>query len=215
MGHWPRGHAAAKRQIHFTADLSKPQTAAGPALPEEHRMETVRMATRHRVSQRRLMLHIKQTKEIPNLIVSHSLVHPNISKSDSLSLLESKTWYNQISLNLFYDLWSGNISLTLSILLKEIFICHFKSNLVSAWFSKRLVGMPHVIGLHHRCVRLSPQLKFMNYSWGKLRSTRIQACDSLRFCSCRFSTSFSSKHCRVPTAPWLGEKQSKQCEVYQ
>lgn len=91
MGHWPRGHTAAKRQIYSTVDLSKPQTAPGPALPEEHRMEIIRMATKHRISQRRLMLHIKQTKEIPNLIVSHSIVHPNISKSDSLSLLESKT----------------------------------------------------------------------------------------------------------------------------
>lgn len=141
------------RQIYSTADLFKPQTAPGPALPEEHGMEMIRMATKHRITQRRLMLHIKQTKEIPNLIVSHSIVHPNISKSDSLSLLESKTWYNQISPNLFHDLWSGNISLTLSILLKEIFICHSKSNLVSAWFSKHLVGVPHIIGLHlhHRC----------------------------------------------------------------
>lgn len=148
MGHRPRGHTAAKRQIYFTADLSKPQTAPGPGLPEEYKMETVRMAKRHRVSQRRLMLHIKQTKEISNLIVSHSLVHPNISKSDSLSLLESKTWCNQISPNRYHDLWSGNVSLTLPILLKEIFICHWKSNPVSAWFSKHLVGLLHVIGLH-------------------------------------------------------------------
>lgn len=136
-----------KRQIHFTADPSKPWAAPGPALPEELRMETTRTATRRRVSRRRLMLHIKQTKEIANLIVSHSLVQPNISKSDSLSLLQSKTQHNQICLYLFDDLWSGEVSLSLSILLKEIFICHSKSNLVSVWFSEHFVQAPFVIGL--------------------------------------------------------------------
>lgn len=80
------------------------------------------------------MLHIKQTKEIANLIVSHSLMEPNISKSDSLSLSQSKTLYNQISLNIFHDLSSGKVLLSLSILLKEIFICYSKSNLASVWF---------------------------------------------------------------------------------
>lgn len=47
MGHWPRGHTVDKRQIYSTADLSKAQTAPGPALPEEHRMEIIRMATKH------------------------------------------------------------------------------------------------------------------------------------------------------------------------
>lgn len=68
---------------------------------------------------RRLMLHIKQTKENANLIVSHSLLQPNISKSDSLSLSQSKTLYNQIFLNLFCDLWSGKVSLSFSKLLKR------------------------------------------------------------------------------------------------
>ena len=117
----------------FTADMSKPWTGPGPTLPEEQSMETVLTATRCWVSLRRLMLHIKQTKEIANLIVSHSLAQPNISKSDSLSLLQSKTLYNQISLHLFYELGSGKVSLSLSIWLKEIFICHFKSSLVWVW----------------------------------------------------------------------------------
>lgn len=128
MGHRrPRAHAVAKRQIYFTADLSKPWPTPGPALPKERRMETARTATRRRVSRRRLMLHIKQTKEIANLIVSHSLVQPNISKSDSLSLCKVKhdaIKFPPISL-MTYDLAPSR-----SILLKEIFICHFKSNLV-------------------------------------------------------------------------------------
>lgn len=139
------GHQPSRtRQICFT---SRPVQTPGPALPEERWMETARMATRRRVSRSRLMLHIKQTKEIANLIVSHSLVQRNISKSDSLSLLQSKIWYNQISRNIFHDLWSDSVSPSLSILLKEIFIRHSKSNLVSVWFSKHLVDAPHVTGL--------------------------------------------------------------------
>lgn len=129
----------------FTVDKSKPLTAPGPAVPEEQWMETMLTATGCWVSRMRLMLHIRQTKEIGNLIVSHSLVQPNISKSDSLSLSQSKTLYNQISLNLLHYLWSGKVPQSLSILLNGIFICHFKSNLVSLWFSKHLVSSPHSI----------------------------------------------------------------------
>lgn len=92
--HQLRGREAVKRQICFTADLSKPSVAPRPGFPEERRMEAALTATRRRVSKRRLMLHIKQTKEIANLIVPHSLAQPNISKSDSLSLSQSKTLYN-------------------------------------------------------------------------------------------------------------------------
>lgn len=83
---------------------------------------------------------------MPNPIVWHSFAQPNISKSDSLSLLQSKTWHNQISLYLLHDLWSDNASPSLSILLKEIFICHSKSNPAPVWFSKHLADAPHVIG---------------------------------------------------------------------
>lgn len=105
IGHRPLWHTAARRQICFAADLSESRTAPGSALPKERRIETT---TRRRVSRRRLMLHIKQTKEIANLIVWHSLAQPNITKSDSLSLSQSKTWYNQIPPTLFHDLiWQG------------------------------------------------------------------------------------------------------------
>lgn len=91
------------------------------------------------------MLHIKQTKEIVNLIVPHSLVQPHISKSDSLSLLQSKTWSNQISPNLVrLMIWQG-LAESFHIVNRDLY-CRSKSNLVSVCFSKRLVDAPHVIG---------------------------------------------------------------------
>lgn len=112
MGRRPRGKEADR--FHRGSVLT-PRTPPGLALPAEPRMETARMATGRRVSPGRLMLRIKQTKEMDNPIVPHSLVQPNISKSDCLALLQSKTWRNQISPYLHHDLWSGKVSPSLSI----------------------------------------------------------------------------------------------------
>lgn len=101
MGRRPRRKEADR--FHRGSVLT-PRTPPGPALPAEPRMETARMATGRRVSPGRLMLRIKQTKEMDNPIVPHSLVQPNISKSDCLALLQSKTWCNQISPYLHHDL---------------------------------------------------------------------------------------------------------------
>lgn len=101
MGRRPRGKEADR--FHRSSVLT-PRTPPGPALPAEPRMETARMATGRRVSASRLMLRIKQTKEMDNPIVPHSLVQPNISKSDCLALLQSKTWCNPISPYLHHDL---------------------------------------------------------------------------------------------------------------
>lgn len=105
------GHPATKmqgvnRQMCYAAELTKTQTAPGSVLPEERWMETT---TRCPLSWKGLMLHIKQSKEIGNLIVSHSLTPPNISEFDSLSLCQSKTRYNPIFLTL--DLASSLMSL--------------------------------------------------------------------------------------------------------
>lgn len=101
MGRRPRGTEADR--FHRGSVLT-PRTPPAPALPAELRMETARMATGRRVSPSRLMLRIKQTKEMDNPIVPHSLAQPNISKSDCLALLQSKTWCNQISPYLHRDL---------------------------------------------------------------------------------------------------------------
>lgn len=140
MRYWPGGTRWDQERNLFYSRAVQTLATSGRALPREWSMETTLSDARCRVSRRRLMLRIKQTKEIANLIVSHSLVQPDISKSDCLSLSQSKTRYNQISLNLFHEWWSGKVSPSLSILLREIFIWHSKSNLLSCGFSKRVAG---------------------------------------------------------------------------
>lgn len=133
------GHPATKmqgvnRQMCLSAELTKTQTAPGSVLPEERWMETT---TRCPLSWKGLMLHIKQSKEIGNLIVSHSLTPPNISEFDSLSLCQSKTRYNPIFLTL--DLASSLMSLRCP----NFWQCCFKLfwlNLISWMLIIRLVS---------------------------------------------------------------------------